>query len=68
MKNQQSQSWFNEEINKTDRPLVRLTRTEREYLIINIRISNEKISLLSLRSKKDCKGRSWVIIYHYYIK
>lgn len=50
MKNQQSQSWFNEEINKTDRHLVRLTRTEREYLIINIRISNEKISLLSLRS------------------
>jgi hypothetical protein len=37
----QTRSWFFEKINKTDKPLARLTRGHRDSIIIN-KIKNEK--------------------------
>ena len=55
-KNNKTKSWFSEMVNKTDKPLARLTKKKRERTQIN-KIRNEKgeISMDTAEIKKNIK-------------
>ena len=60
-KNQWSQSWFFENINIVDNPLVRLTKKEKKKTHIII-IKNKRHNYWPYRNKMNYKGILWTTI------
>ena len=50
-KNQGKQSWFFEKINKTDKPLAKQTKSQRN-ITLKIKVSNEKVDITNTEEIK----------------